>query len=91
LQNSLQLLTGGPRDLPARQQTLRGAIGWSHELLSAGEQKLFRADLRSILQGSAYDVAPDGQRFLLNSPGDEQLKPVMLVQNWPAEVGPKQF
>jgi len=52
---------------------------------------LFRADLRSILQGSAYDVAPDGQRFLLNSPGEEQVKPVMLVQNWPTEVAPKQF
>ncbi len=52
---------------------------------------LFRADLRSILQGTAYDVAPDGQRFLLNSPGEEQVKPVTLVQNWPAEVAPKQF
>ena len=54
-----------------------------------GVTPLFRADLRSILQGAAYDVAPDGQRFLLNSPGEEQVKPVMLVQNWPAEVAPK--
>jgi len=29
---------------------------------------LFRADLRSLLLGSAYDVVPDGQLFLLNSP-----------------------
>ena len=29
------LLTGGARDLPARQQTLRGAIDWSHDLLDA--------------------------------------------------------
>jgi predicted ATPase len=42
LQSSLHLLTGGPRDLPARQQSLRGAIDWSHDLLSAAEQKLFR-------------------------------------------------
>ena len=42
LEKSLQLLTGGGRDLPARQQTLRGAIDWSHALLSAPEQALFR-------------------------------------------------
>src|SRR6266540_2330110 len=42
LENRLQLLTGGARDLPARQQTLRGAIDWSHDLLTAAEQKLFR-------------------------------------------------
>ena len=38
----LQLLTGGPRDLPARQQTLRNTIDWSYNLLDAGEQTLFR-------------------------------------------------
>ncbi len=42
LERRLQLLTGGARDLPARQQTLRGAIDWSHDLLNAAEQKLFR-------------------------------------------------
>ncbi|HMD97198.1 MAG TPA: protein kinase [Terriglobia bacterium] len=42
LQSSLHLLTGGPRDLPARQQSLRRAIDWSHDLLSGAEQKLFR-------------------------------------------------
>jgi predicted ATPase len=35
------LLTGGARDLPARQQTLRNTLGWSFGLLSAGEQALF--------------------------------------------------
>lgn len=39
----LKLLTIGRRDLPQRQQTLRNAINWSYELLSPGEQKLFRA------------------------------------------------
>ncbi len=42
LASSLQLLTGGARDLPARQQTLRRAIDWSYDLLSEPEQKLFR-------------------------------------------------
>jgi predicted ATPase len=42
LASRLQLLTGGPRDLPARQQTLRQAIDWSYDLLNANEQKLFR-------------------------------------------------
>ena len=38
----LQLLTGGARDLPERQQTLRAAMDWSYDLLNAAEQKLFR-------------------------------------------------
>jgi predicted ATPase/class 3 adenylate cyclase/DNA-binding XRE family transcriptional regulator len=42
LAQGLTILTGGARDLPARQQTMRGAIAWSHDLLSAKEQKLFR-------------------------------------------------
>ncbi|HEX4488260.1 MAG TPA: tetratricopeptide repeat protein [Terriglobales bacterium] len=42
LKSRLQLLTGGSRDLPQRQQTLRAAMDWSFDLLSAPEQKLFR-------------------------------------------------
>ncbi len=39
---SLQLLIGGTRDVPARQQTLRNTIAWSYQLLDAQEQCLFR-------------------------------------------------
>ena len=41
LDNRLALLTGGDRDLPARQQTLRGAIDWSYDLLDSQERRLF--------------------------------------------------
>ena len=41
LEQSLDLLTGGPRDLPARQQTLRATIDWSYDLLGPDEQTLF--------------------------------------------------
>jgi len=42
LASRLQLLTGGARDLPLRQQTLRAAMDWSYDLLNAAEQMLFR-------------------------------------------------
>ncbi len=38
----LALLTGGARDAPARQQTLRDTIKWSYDLLETEEQRLFR-------------------------------------------------
>jgi predicted ATPase len=42
LASRLHLLTGGARDLPQRQQTLRATMDWSYDLLSPAEQKLFR-------------------------------------------------
>ena len=41
VQHNLTLLTGGPRDVPARQQTLRATIDWSYNLLDARAQALF--------------------------------------------------
>lgn len=42
LEHRLEFLTGGARDLPTRQQTLRNAIAWSYDLLNESEQKFFR-------------------------------------------------
>ena len=42
LENRLNLLTGGARDLPTRQQTLRNTVDWSYGLLNPAEQTLFR-------------------------------------------------
>jgi predicted ATPase/class 3 adenylate cyclase len=42
LERQLPLLTGGARDLEARQQTMRATLTWSEELLSPEEQRLFR-------------------------------------------------
>ena len=42
LGHGLSLLTGGRRDVPARQQTLRNTITWSYDLLDPAEQALCR-------------------------------------------------
>src|SRR5574341_898469 len=55
LENRLEFLTGGGRDLPARQQTLRNAIAWSYDLLSEEEQKLFRR-LSIFVGGSTLEA-----------------------------------
>ena len=53
----LSLLTGGARDLPERQQTLRGAIDWSYELLEGADRRLF--ERFSVHRGGAYLTEAD--------------------------------
>jgi predicted ATPase/class 3 adenylate cyclase len=43
LERPFELLTGGNRDRPPRQSTMRAALDWSYDLLSYQEQRVFRA------------------------------------------------
>lgn len=54
----LKLLTRGARDLPPRQQTLRNALDWSYQLLSSGEQALFRS-LGVFVGGCALEAVEE--------------------------------
>ena len=57
LDQHLSLLTGGARDLPERQQTLRGAIDWSYDLLEGPDRRLF--ERFSVHAGGAYLTQAD--------------------------------
>ena len=56
LDKRLKLLTGGARDLPTRQQTLRNTIAWSHDLLDPAERDLF-ARLAVFAGGCTLEAA----------------------------------
>jgi predicted ATPase len=56
LGEALKLLTGGARDLPARQHTLRSTLDWSYELLDAGQRDLF-ARLGIFVGGFTLEAA----------------------------------
>jgi non-specific serine/threonine protein kinase len=56
LDHQLPLLTGGARDLEARQQTMRNTLAWSYGLLAPHEQRLFRR-LGVFVGGWTLEVA----------------------------------
>ena len=69
LGNRLRFLTSGPRDVPARQQTLRGMVDWSYDLLTTGEKILFR-QLAVFVGGCTLEAGEsvcnvDGQQNVL--------------------------
>ncbi len=68
LGSRLTLLKGGARDLPARQQTLRDTIAWSHDLLDPTEKKLFRR-LSVFVGGCTLEAA----EAVCNVSGDEHV------------------
>jgi predicted ATPase/DNA-binding CsgD family transcriptional regulator len=77
LSDRLGTLTGGPRDIPLRQQTLRDTIAWSTNLLSPAEQALF-ASLSVFRGGATAELATqvslqEGAAGLLHSLVDKSL------------------
>ena len=56
LEHRLELLAGGPRDVPARQRTLRDTLLWSYELLAPIERRLF-GRLAVFAGGGSFDAA----------------------------------
>ena len=72
---TLRLLTGGPRDQPARLQALRNTIAWSYDLLESSEQMLFRR--LAIFVGGCTIEAAEAAYVALPSAQSQDLDDVL--------------
>lgn len=95
LESSLTFLTGGARDLPQRQQTLRDAIDWSYQLLDEPEKALFRR-LAVFVGGFDFDAAekvcnPDGEVGMDILEGLESLADKSLIRHFESDLGETRF
>lgn len=75
LSRRLEILTGGARDLPSRQRTLRNTIQWSYDLLTYQEQRLFRL-LAVFVGGCTLHAAT----AVCNNEGDESGEPLDVLE-----------
>jgi len=95
LDERLGLLTGGARDLPARQQTLRATIDWSYALLNEPEQGLF-ARLAVFRGGRSLEAieavcVPGGELALDLLDGLESLVDKSLLNQEQGPAGEPRF
>jgi len=93
LKKCLDALTSGARDLPRRQQTIRGAIDWSYDLLDDAEKVLF-ARLGIFVGGWTLDSAEsvcggEGSVNVLN--GIESLLNKSLIRPMEGRSGESRF
>jgi predicted ATPase/DNA-binding XRE family transcriptional regulator len=75
LADRFQLLIGGPRDVAARQQTLRNTIDWSYSLLSAAEQTLL-CRLSVFVGGCTADAA----QWMCSEAGDREVETLAVLE-----------
>ena len=97
LTHRLSLLRGGGRDLPERQQTMRGAIAWSYELLTEAQQCCFRAlgvfvgswtlEAAEAIGFAEGEIAPDDAILILAALVDASLVQVEMPSEGTARFG----
>jgi predicted ATPase/class 3 adenylate cyclase len=95
LDRALPFLAGGPRDAPARQRTLRGAMEWSYDLLSPETAALFRRICvfagGFTIEGAEAVCDPHAQLGVEMLEGLDALLGTGLLRRKPTTVGEDRF